>query len=95
MTTKSLHPETIALHGGSYRKDASTNSVAVPIYQTSSYVFNDTEHAANLFGLKEFGFIYTRLNNPTNDILEKRFDWCKKTIKSVDAILERYNTELL
>ncbi|MBG7631253.1 MAG: O-acetylhomoserine aminocarboxypropyltransferase/cysteine synthase, partial [Bacteroidetes bacterium] len=45
---------------------------AVPIYQTSSYVFNDTEHAANLFSLKELGFIYTRLNNPTNDILQQR-----------------------
>ena len=53
MTTKSLHPETIALHGGSYRKDESTNSVAVPIYQTTSYQFNSQEHASNLFSLKE------------------------------------------
>ena len=52
MTTKSLHPETIALHGGSYRKDENTNSVAVPIYQTTSYQFNSQEHASNLFSLK-------------------------------------------
>lgn len=62
--------ETICLHGG-YEPDA-TNSAAVPIYRTSSYVFNDTEHAANLFALKELGNIYTRLMNPTQDVLEKR-----------------------
>ena len=70
--TKSKHPETIALHGGDFRKDQATNSVAVPIYRTSSYQFDSTEHAANLFGLKEFGNIYTRIMNPTNDVLEKR-----------------------
>ena len=69
--TKSKHPETIALHGGDFRKDQTTNSVAVPIYRTSSYQFDSTEHAANLFGLKEFGNIYTRIMNPTNDVLEK------------------------
>ena len=68
----SRNPETIALHGGDYRKDAATNSVAVPIYRTTSYQFDNTEHAANLFGLKEFGNIYTRIMNPTNDVLEKR-----------------------
>ena len=68
----SKNPETIALHGGEYRKDQSTNSVAVPIYRTTSYQFDSTEHAANLFGLKEFGNIYTRIMNPTNDVLEKR-----------------------
>src|SRR5690606_7476980 len=52
--------------------DPTTGSRAVPIYQTTSYVFNDSEHAANLFGLKEFGNIYTRLMNPTTDVLEKR-----------------------
>ena len=52
MTTLSLHPETIALHGGSYRKDNTTNSVAVPIYQTTSYQFNNHEHASILFKLK-------------------------------------------
>ena len=68
----SRNPETIALHGGDYRKDPATNSVAVPIYRTTSYQFDNTEHAANLFGLKEFGNIYTRIMNPTNDVLEKR-----------------------
>ena len=72
MTTKSLHPETIALHGGSYRMDASTNSVAVPIYQTTSYQFNSQEHASNLFSLKELGNIYTRIMNPTTAVLEER-----------------------
>jgi O-acetylhomoserine (thiol)-lyase len=63
--------ETNALHAGhDVTKNAGTR--AVPIYQTSSYVFNNSEHAANLFGLAEPGFIYTRLNNPTNDILEQR-----------------------
>ena len=66
------HPETIGLHGGDYRSDPTTTSVAVPIYQTTSYQFKDTKTAANLFGLKEFGNIYTRINNPTCDILEKR-----------------------
>ncbi len=72
MTTKSLHPETLALHGGSYRKDNSTNSVAVPIYQTTSYQFNNQEHASNLFSLKELGNIYTRIMNPTTAVLEER-----------------------
>ncbi len=72
MTTLSLHPETIALHGGSYRQDKSTNSVAVPIYQTTSYQFNNHEHAGNLFTLKELGNIYTRIMNPTTQVLEER-----------------------
>ena len=63
--------ETIALHGGQ-TVDPATNARAVPIYQTTSYVFNDADHAANLFGLKEFGNIYTRIMNPTNDVFEKR-----------------------
>lgn len=63
--------ETQALHAGQ-TVDSDTLSSAVPIYQTSSYVFRDTEHAANLFALKEFGNIYTRLMNPTTDVLEKR-----------------------
>jgi len=62
---------TLALHAGQ-QTDPTTNARAVPIYATTSYVFNDTEHAANLFALKEFGNIYTRLMNPTNDVLEKR-----------------------
>ena len=63
--------ETLQLHAGQV-PDPTTNSRAVPIYQTSSYVFNDAEHGANLFGLKEFGNIYTRLMNPTTDVFEKR-----------------------
>ncbi len=66
------NPETIGLHGGEYRSDPATTAVAVPIYQTSSYQFKDAETAANLFGLKEFGNIYTRIMNPTCDVLEKR-----------------------
>ena len=68
----SKNPETIALHGGDYRSDPATTAVAVPLYRTTSYQFNDTGHAANLFALKEFGNIYTRIMNPTNDVLEKR-----------------------
>src|SRR3954466_4319101 len=71
MPTESKHPETIVLHAG-YRSDPATNSVAVPIYQTTSYQFRDTEHAANLFGLKELGNIYPRIMNPTGDVLEQR-----------------------
>jgi O-acetylhomoserine (thiol)-lyase len=63
--------ETLALHGGQ-QVDSNTLSRAVPIYQTTSYLFRDTEHAGNLFALKEFGNIYTRLMNPTTDVLEKR-----------------------
>jgi len=66
-----LKVETLALHGGQ-EADPTTGSRAVPIYQTTSYQFNSSEHAANLFGLKEFGNIYTRLMNPTTDVLEKR-----------------------
>ncbi|MCK9573467.1 MAG: homocysteine synthase [Candidatus Omnitrophica bacterium] len=66
-----LKIETLALHGGQ-EVDPVTGSRAVPIYQTTSYQFKDTEHAANLFGLKEFGNIYTRLMNPTTDVFEKR-----------------------
>ncbi len=65
------HPETIALHAG-YRADPTTGAVAVPIYQTTSYQFRDADHAANLFALKEFGNIYTRIMNPTLDVLEQR-----------------------
>jgi O-acetylhomoserine (thiol)-lyase len=71
MTDRQLHPETLALHAG-WRADPATGAVAVPIYQTTSYQFNDTDHAANLFALKEFGNIYTRIMNPTLDVLEKR-----------------------
>lgn len=65
-----MHPETLALHAG-YRKDE-TNAVAVPIHQTTAYQFDSTEHAENLFALKELGNIYSRIMNPTCDVLEKR-----------------------
>ncbi len=68
--TKNL--ETVALHAGQENADSATGSRAVPIYQTTSYVFKSSDHAANLFGLKELGNIYTRLMNPTTDIFEKR-----------------------
>jgi len=70
MSTK-LHYDTLQLHAG-YEGDETTKSRAVPIYQTTSYNFDSTEHAAKLFGLKEFGNIYTRIMNPTNDVFEKR-----------------------
>jgi O-acetylhomoserine (thiol)-lyase len=69
--TKKYRLATIALHAGQ-EPDPATTACAVPIYATSSYVFKNTEHAANLFALKEFGNIYSRLMNPTNDVLEKR-----------------------
>ncbi len=69
MSTQKI--STQALHAG-HDTTQTSGTRAVPIYQSSSYVFNDTEHAANLFSLKELGFIYTRLNNPTNDILQQR-----------------------
>jgi O-acetylhomoserine (thiol)-lyase len=65
------HPETQALHAG-YRADPTTGAVAVPIYQTTSYQFRDTQHASDLFALAELGNIYTRIMNPTTDVLEKR-----------------------
>src|SRR4029077_12313414 len=71
MATNSKHPETVVLHSG-YRSDPATNAVAVPIYQTTSYQFRDTEHAANLFGLAELGNIYTRIMNPTQAVFEDR-----------------------
>ncbi len=64
--------DTLALHAGQETPDSATGARAVPIYQTASYVFKNTEHAANLFALKEFGNIYTRIMNPTNDAFEKR-----------------------
>ncbi len=65
------HISTKALHAG-HDTTQTLGTRAVPIYQSASYVFNDTDHAANLFSLAELGFIYTRLNNPTNDILQNR-----------------------
>jgi O-acetylhomoserine (thiol)-lyase len=71
MARPTRHPETIVLHAG-WRADPSTGAVAPPIYQTTSYQFQSTEHAANLFALKELGNIYTRIMNPTTDVLEQR-----------------------
>jgi O-acetylhomoserine (thiol)-lyase len=71
MPDRTPHPQTLALHAG-WRADPTTGAVAPPIYQTTSYQFRDTEHAANLFALKELGNIYTRIGNPTLDILEQR-----------------------
>jgi O-acetylhomoserine (thiol)-lyase len=71
MPTESRNPETIVLHAG-YRADPTTNAVAVPIYQTTSYQFQSAEQAANLFALKELGNIYTRIMNPTQAVLEER-----------------------
>ena len=64
--------ETLSLHAGQETADSATGARAVPIYQTSSYVFDSPEHAANLFGLKQFGNIYTRIMNPTQDAFERR-----------------------
>ncbi len=71
MDNKKLKFDTLQVHAGQ-TPDPDTGSRAVPIYQTTSYVFNDTEHASNLFALKEFGNIYTRIMNPTNDVFEQR-----------------------
>src|SRR5918993_5584949 len=67
----SLHFETLQLHAG-HEIDPTTRSRAVPIYQTSSFTFKDSRHGADLFALKEFGNIYTRIQNPTTDVFEKR-----------------------
>lgn len=71
MTTQKLKFETLQLHAGQ-TPDPTTHSRAVPLYQTSAYLFRDADHAANLFALKEFGNIYTRIMNPTTDVFEQR-----------------------
>ena len=71
MSDRKLHPETLALHAG-WRADPATGAVAPPIYHTTSYQFKSAEHAADLFALRKLGNIYTRLGNPTTDILEQR-----------------------
>jgi O-acetylhomoserine (thiol)-lyase len=70
MATNSKNMETLMLHAGSHRRDLGANSVAVPIHQTTSYEFDNTEHAGKLFALQELGNIYTRITNPTTQILE-------------------------
>ncbi|MCX6680517.1 MAG: O-acetylhomoserine aminocarboxypropyltransferase/cysteine synthase [Methanothrix sp.] len=72
MSEKKFGLSTLAVHAGQESPDPATGSRAVPIYQTASYVFRSTEHAANLFALKELGNIYTRIMNPTSDVFEKR-----------------------
>ncbi|GAE50515.1 hypothetical protein XPR_1323 [Xanthomonas arboricola pv. pruni MAFF 301420] len=71
MTDPQWKPETIAVHGG-YQPDPTTRAVAVPIYQTVAYAFDDTQHGADLFDLKVQGNIYSRIMNPTNAVLEQR-----------------------
>src|ERR1700744_1977701 len=71
MAKDKLRPETLALHGGAYRADLVSGAVAVPIYQTTSFQFRDTDHADRLFALDEGGHIYTRVSNPTQDALEQ------------------------
>lgn len=71
MTKKNYRLETVSIHGG-LEADPATGSRALPIYQTNAYQFNNTEHAADLFGLKEQGYIYTRIGNPTVGALEER-----------------------
>ena len=78
-----LNSETIGLHGRSFRKDYVQSSVAVPIHQTSSFQFNSTDHAANLFGLREFGNIYTRIMNPTTNVLEEKIAAFKGVVASL------------
>ena len=82
MKERTWKPETLGLHAG-YTPDPATGSRAVPIYQTTSYVFDDTQHAADLFALKKFGNIYTRLMNPTTDVLEKRVAALEKGVAAV------------
>lgn len=71
-TSKAYRYETLQVHAGYQQADGTTNSRAVPLYQTTSYVFNSSDHAARLFGLQEFGNIYTRIMNPTTDVFEQR-----------------------
>ncbi len=72
MSRSNLRPETLAIHGGNWRKDPTTGAVAVPIFQTTSYQFQDTGHAERLFDLSEAGHIYTRVSNPTQEAFETR-----------------------
>src|SRR6056300_1492058 len=74
--------QTLALHAG-HNTTKTEGTRAVPIYQTTSYVFDDVDHAANLFSLAEPGYIYTRLNNPTNDVLEQRLASLESGIAAV------------
>ena len=79
--TASQRPETLVLHAG-WRADPTTGAVAVPIYQTTSYQFQSTEHASALFALQESGNIYTRIGNPTTSVLEARVDRWIESVRS-------------
>ena len=79
--------ETTALHGG-YQVDEGTLSRAVPIYRTASYLFKSTEHAANLFALKELGNIYTRIGNPTQAVLEERIAMLELGLKDIRLLYD-------
>ena len=72
MSQENLHLETLALHVGQEQADPTTDSRAVPIYQTTSYVFHNSQHAADRFGLRDSGNIYGRLTNSTQDVFERR-----------------------
>src|SRR5690606_41235917 len=101
-----MRPETIAIHGG-YTPDPTTKAVAVPIYQTTSYAFDSAQHGADLFDLKAAGNIYTRLKNPTTDVLEKRVaaleggnagtttDSVVRAITSADLTISRHSVRLV
>ena len=93
--SKNKNPETIALHGGDYRSDPATTAVAVPVYRTTSYQFKSTENAANLFALKEFGNIYTRIMNPTNDVLEKRLAELNRVLVGLQLENQTINNEVI
>src|ERR1700743_630906 len=84
MSAETLKFETLQLHAGQ-EADPTTGSRAVPIYQTTSYVFKSAEHGANLFALKEFGNIYTRIMNPTTDVFEKRIAALEGGVAAVGA----------
>jgi len=86
--SNNLRYETLQIHAGQ-EVEATTNSRAVPLYQTTAYTFNDSKHAADLFGLKAFGNIYTRLMNPTNDVFEKRMPHWKVELQLLQPDQDR------
>jgi O-acetylhomoserine (thiol)-lyase len=85
MATDGKRFETLALHGGTHRADPVSGAVAVPIYQSASYQFHDTGHAARLFAIEELGNIYTRVQNPTQDALEQRVAQLEGGVGALDA----------
>ncbi|GAC1376432.1 MAG: hypothetical protein NVSMB30_21750 [Hymenobacter sp.] len=89
MSAQPLHFETLQLHAGQ-QPDPTTGSRAVPIHQTTSYVFKSAEHGANLFALKEFGNIYTRLMNPTTDVFEQRVERTVENALKIATWLEQH-----